>query len=89
MVYEYHSPVGGTGLVFYCFDDSEQRAEIWTKLPTIPAATIRKQQRHCLCELYNIRYFSLTETPEPPSSVKKIMIILYEGLTRERVYRTA
>ncbi len=47
MVYEYHSPVGT--LPFIASKDSKQRAEIWTKLPTIPAASVAKVVcSHCM-----------------------------------------
>ena len=42
MVYEYYSPVGGPSLAFYCIEGSEQRSEIWTKWPVIPAASMAK-----------------------------------------------
>ncbi len=42
MVYEYYSPVGGTGLPFTAVKDSEQRPEIWTKRWAIPAASMAK-----------------------------------------------
>ena len=42
MVYEYHSPIGGTRLAFYCIEGSEQRPKIWSKWPAIPAASMAK-----------------------------------------------
>ncbi len=69
MVYEYSSPVRGMSLAFYCIEDSVQRAEMWTKRLTIPAASIAKTVE--ALALYSIRYFSLTEkarvriAPEP------------------------
>ncbi len=80
MVCEYYSPVEGA-FAFYCIEDSEQRPEIWTKRPTIPAASMAKAVEALalmLYMLYSIRYFSLTEkapvriAPQPPSSAKKI-----------------
>ncbi len=38
---EQYSPVGYTSLAFYCTEGvSEQRAEIWTKRSTFPAASV-------------------------------------------------
>ena len=42
MVYEYYSPVGGTALPFTALKVREQRPEIWTKRPKIPAASMAK-----------------------------------------------
>ena len=42
MLCEYYSPVGGTRLDFYCIEGREQRPEVWTKWPVIPAASMAK-----------------------------------------------
>ncbi len=42
MVSEYYSLVGGKSLAVYCIEDSEQRAKIWTKWPTMPVAWVAK-----------------------------------------------
>ncbi len=41
MMYEYYSPAGGIWVLpFTALKDSEQRAEIWNKQQTIPAASV-------------------------------------------------
>ncbi len=42
MLYDNYSPVGGTGIAFYCIEDSEQSDEIWTKGRTNPSGSMTK-----------------------------------------------
>ncbi len=70
---------GRRDLNFIALNDCEQKAEMCTKCPTIPAASVSKVVEVCrvvsLCMLYGIRYFLTEESqvrfaPEP-LSVKK------------------
>ncbi len=54
MVYDYYSPVGGTALPFTALKESEQRPEVWTKRPTIPAASMAKAVDALACMLCTI-----------------------------------
>ncbi len=45
MVYEYYSPVGGISLAIYCIEGSEQKPEIWTKWPVVPATLMVKAEK--------------------------------------------
>ncbi len=92
MVCEYYSAVGGTGLACYCIQNSEQRAEIWVKKPTIPAASLAKHSKGagdsvCYIGYIELDIFSLTEKArvriavEPPSSVKKKKKVFRDRLT--------
>ena len=91
MVYDYYSPVGGTGpkVTFNCTEGSGQTPEIWPKRTTIPAALMSKAVE--ALALYAIKHYIFflngkgpgTRHTRPPSSAKKQTFreVLHEGWT--------